>query len=440
MSQTPQTTTPADADHPHSIFGASGAKRWRTCPGSVHVIQKAKAAGEIPQNDESEYASEGTQAHDWAEKVLTGKCGIEELPDEFRIHLEGYINHCKELANTAISRQGQVIVEGTVPLFYRPEDEGTLDFGTVTETSINFVDLKYGAGVKVEARDNDQLAIYLLSLVHKLENEDFMFFEDDTPVILSIYQPRHHSFDGEPDTWKTTLRDLKDFGIDIERDYQTALKGDETTLKPHKDACRFCDVKGICSARAKLFLDPMVDFEDESEPALKDIVGASDLLTPEQIAFIVENGSAIKKFIGDVEKQERSRLEEGGEIRQLKLVEDGGLGPKKWKDEKAAETFLKGQLSVDERYQPRKLITAPQAFGKLKTKKAELSTIAKAKLGLLTEKEAEKCKTECLFHREPKKPSLVPVSDERPAMEFKATEDEFEDETCTGDAELDDLM
>lgn len=447
MSETPQTT-PADANHPHSIFGASGAKRWRICPGSVNLIQKAKAAGQIPEREESEFAAEGTEAHDWADKVLTGKVPIQEVPEDFRNHLEGYINHCAAIADNALGCHGKVYNEATVPLFYRPKDKGTLDFAaivppeTITEFphgKIDFVDLKYGAGVPVSAKENDQLIIYLLSLVGFLEIDEMQEFHDETPVSLAIYQPRHHSFDGEPDVWETTLRDLKDYGIDIEADYHRARKaeGVETELNPVDEACQFCDVKGICAARARRFLDPMVDFEDESAPAMKP--GGSDTLTPEQIAFFITNGKAIKKVIDDVEKHERARLEEGGTPNGVKLVE-GKLGPKKWVDEKAAETFLKGQLSVDERYQPRKLITAPQAFGKLKTRKDELSTIAKAKLGLLDEEAAKKSKTECLFHRAMGNPQLAPIDDERPALAFKATGDEFEEVPDTGDAELDELM
>tara|TARA_R110000772_G_scaffold268565_3_gene396241 strand:+ start:403 stop:1719 length:1317 start_codon:yes stop_codon:yes gene_type:complete len=437
--ETKTKTTPADESHPHSIFGASGAKRWRLCPGSVNLIKKAKAAGQIPEREESEFAAEGTEAHNWAEKVLTGQVPIQEVPEEFRLHLEGYIGHCSAIAEMAIASGGRVYNEATVPLFYRPQDQGTLDFAAVTKNQIHFVDLKYGVGVKVDALDNEQLAIYLLSLVAMLEIDEMADFPDDMPVSLAIYQPRHYSFDGEPDTWETTVRDLKDFGIDIEADYQKAkdAEGVETELNPSNAACQFCDVKGVCTARARRFLDPMIDFEDEVAPAIK--AETSDTLTPEQVAFFILNGKAIKKVLDDVEKQERARLEQGGTPHGVKLVA-GNLGPKKWVDEKAAETFLKGQLSVDERYQPRKVITAPQAFGKLKTKAGELSTIAKAKLGLLDEEAAKKSKTECLFHRAIGAPALVPADDERPALNFATPADDFADEPDTGDCELDSLM
>lgn len=443
MNETPKQTTPADAEHPHSIFGASCAKRWRICPGSVNLIQKAKDAGQIPERSSTDYADEGTEAHDWANKVLTGEIPIQEVPEEFRLYLEGYINHCAGIADMARASGGKVYHEATAPLFYRPQDKGTLDFAAITLTEngkrIDFVDLKYGVGVPVSAMGNDQLIIYLLSLVSILEVDEMEDFHDDTPVSLAIYQPRHYSFDGEPDVWETTLRELKDYGVDIEADYHRAKEagGVETELNPSNEACQFCPVKGICTARAKRFIDPLVDFEDETAPAMKPI--ALDTLTPEQVAFFIINGKAIKKIVDDVEKHEFQRLQEGGTPHGVKLVE-GKLGPKKWVDEKAAETFLKGQLSVDERYQPRKVITAPQAFEKLKTRKGELSTIAKAKLGLLSEEEAKKSKTVCLFHRSMGGPQLVPIGDKRPAMEFKPMEDEFEIEPCTGDDELDALM
>lgn len=454
MSKTEIKTTPADENHFHSIFGASGAKRWRLCPGSVNVIEAAKAAGQIPKKDTgTEFSNEGTTAHDWAEKVLTGKITMEEIPEEFRIHLAGYINHCFDLSGKALLNGGTVYNEASVPLFYRPEDTGTLDFATIkpeqmgfdefgeeaqSPTTIDFVDLKYGAGIKVDAEDNEQLAIYLLSLVNEIETDQGEEFPDDTIVRLAIYQPRHHTFDGEAETWETTLREVKDLGIDIEADYQRAKAGGESTLNPSDDACQFCDVKGICTARAQKRFDPMVDFADDTTPEMK--VTGADTLTPEQIAFFILNGKAMKKVIDDVEKHERARLQDGGEVQQMKMVDGGGLSPKKWLDEKAAEAFLKGQLSANERYQPRKLISAPQAFAKIKSHVSELSTIAKAKMGLLDDAAAKKTKTECLFHRAPKSPILVSVEDTRDAIVFTTPEDDFDASPVSGDDELDSLM
>ena len=102
------TTTPADENHPHSIYGASGMKRIRNCAGSVNAIKRAKERGDIPQDSSSSFSTEGTQAHDYADQVLTGKMKLEDIPDEFRIHLEGYIALCNKIKSNALEKNGRV--------------------------------------------------------------------------------------------------------------------------------------------------------------------------------------------------------------------------------------------------------------------------------------------------------------------------------------------
>lgn len=420
-------TTPSSPEHPHSIYGASCAKRWRGCPASANFIAAQKQAGNIPARDESPYAAEGTLAHDWAEKVLTAQAELSEIVcEEMRFHVQGYTEYCKSLSGEGV----EIYVETVVPLFYRPEDVSTLDFAAVHENWIEFVDLKYGAGVKVDAEDNDQLAIYLLSLVKELEANGAEF-DDDTPVTLTIYQPRHRSFEGVPESWHTTLRDLKDVGIDIEADYQKALNATDCQLSPSEAACQFCDAKGICPARTNHMLDPLVDFDDET-------LQPSDSLTAEQIAFVVNNASAIKKLVEDITKHEHKRLEQGGEVHCLKLVEAKGAGARKWIDSQAAEVFLKQHLKAEERYQPRKLITAPQALTKLKKELPNMSKIARAKLGALEKDEAQG-KTQCLWHREPKAPTLAPIDDPRPHI-IDNVEDNFDMVETVAAEGFDDLM
>ena len=61
----------------HSIYGPSSAHRWLRCPGSI----KAEAA--MPEEKESPYAAEGTDAHELAEFCLiTGKNAQEFIGQE----------------------------------------------------------------------------------------------------------------------------------------------------------------------------------------------------------------------------------------------------------------------------------------------------------------------------------------------------------------------
>ena len=356
--------------------------------------------------------------------------------DEMREYLKGYVAECREIEKAALKTDGIVLNEEKVPLFYRPEDDGTLDFcGIAGDYSwVQFIDLKYGAGIEVKAEENDQQMIYLLSLVRHYEQKGIQF-PADCRVSLCIYQPRHWKFDGI-DCWTVTLEDLRDYGIDILNDYRRSVDGD-TTLVPSEKGCQFCEAKGICEARSKTnfgglppAINPLEEFNDEStEPAnLVEFPGKFDvsLLTPEQVAWICTHGADMKKVIDDCIKNETARIKDGGEIRSHKLV-GGNLGNRNWKDEKAAEKLIKAKLGVAETYPARKIITAPQALTKLKPMMDDLSTRFKNKL-------------DELIHRPEGKPQLVPVDDEREALIFKSPEQDFDDESFADDPEIQSLL
>src|SRR5882724_11587802 len=55
----------------HSNLGGSGAERWMNCPGSNVLLQTL----DLPESDESEFAAEGTAAHEVAAPCL--RAGID---------------------------------------------------------------------------------------------------------------------------------------------------------------------------------------------------------------------------------------------------------------------------------------------------------------------------------------------------------------------------
>lgn len=433
------TTTPADNNHPHSAYGASGASRWRLCPGSVRVIEEARRTGAIPPASTTDYAEEGTEAHDWAEKVLTGKADLTDIPGEYQQYLLGYINHCRSVEEEAKEpnlKQDtlfcEIMVEKTVPLFFRPQDVSTVDHAVACDKFIHVTDLKYGAGIKVTAEDNDQAQIYAYSLIQELEIMEDAAFADDLPVFLTIYQPRHREFTGDPDTWETTVGKLRDSANWIEQDYQHALTG-TGGVNPSEKACLFCAAKGVCTARAEAALadlpDPLnlEDTETDLPPSRKAKQFVADFratLNPDQIAFICRNGATIKKVIDSVIDGEVERLQAGGEMRGLKLVR-GPKAPRTWTDAVEAEKYLRRLLGVEDTYQPRKLISAPKAMEKAKLL-GDLSTIGKIKLGLADEDTMRKSKTECLIHRPEGKPKLVAEDADGEPLTFGPVEDDFD--------------
>ncbi len=420
-------TTPADKDHPHSIFGASKASTWRTCHGAIGAIEAAKAEGKIPESKDTTFSAEGTEAHDWSYGVLSGKCGLEELPDDFRHHLTGYIAHCRMVEELG-GASAVTLNESTIPLFYRPQDDGTVDHAVFAPDFLHFTDLKYGAGVKVSALENDQLMIYVISLLEQKEVMEGMDFPPELPVYITVYQPRHYSFDGDPDTWGTTIGELQDYAMEIRKDYEIAQTR-PNTFKPSDKACMFCELKKTCAARAATSfggLPPALnafDIETDTKEPLEEFDQTT--LTHGQVAWICTHGKKIKNIIDNVAEGELDRLKAGGHSEEMKVVA-GKLGNRTWIDAKAAETAIRSLLGATDSYKPRSFITAPQALGKLKLIKGEMSTISLVKFGLADAKTAEASKTECLIHRPEGKPKLVPMDDKAEALIFRDVAEEFE--------------
>lgn len=440
----------------HSIFGASAASRWRTCTASPYAIETAKALGEIPEDSSSEYADEGTLAHRLADSVAHGRQQLDQIGRPMRDHIAGYLAECQaciDLADKSLPGSFHKF-EQQVPLYYREEDDGTMDFCAFRPHPENpnfgadFLDLKYGQGVKVDAFENDQLAIYAYSTIAQYEAAKGLL-PGTMKVRLGIYQPRHHSFDGSVDWWVLSLHDLRVFAGAIKDDYRKAQNPDKGEFKGSPKACLFCPIKGICEHRVKggfagMPVDPSTDFDDEetaialAQPTearegttMAKFDGKDIFVTPEQVAWIVRHGKEVKKIIDDVTKKETERLEAGGEILGCKLVA-GRQGNRTWADEEAAGKLLSNYLNAEERHQPRKLITAPQATAALKKHldpkdpdiKA-MSTQAKIAFGF---QEQGKSKTVPLIHRPEGKASLVPIDDPRPALTFSQPVDDFDDE------------
>ena len=90
MTPTPTTGT-SGSHNAHARLSPSSADRWARCTASTQFIEEN--ADRIPPDKGSVYAEEGTKAHDYCEAVLTGKTSINEVPLDFRPHVQFYVDH-----------------------------------------------------------------------------------------------------------------------------------------------------------------------------------------------------------------------------------------------------------------------------------------------------------------------------------------------------------
>jgi hypothetical protein len=446
----------------HARLSPSDSKRWTNCTASI-AYQEANAHRMIGDGS-SEASREGTDAHDWATKVLMKQITEDAIPESFREPVMSYVNHCNglvpdgeltKLADCLSEAElgfdpppHAVFVEEQIPLFYQPEQTGTADFIAITPERVFVRDYKHGAGVLVGTQENTQLAIYAYSVIRHLHAA--YAFDDDTIVDIAIVQPRHREA-GEPTPWCITVGDLSVFCADIEyRAIQARTAAERVREKigstgrdvsneeileaapgavfapseGDEGACRWCRCKAFCASRLQANTEglesahfdpadllasmPELSKEDAKQPVenrlalIGECLGMQGrILDDGYLVRTVAKAKAIRSWLSDVEEYLEARLLAGEEIDGIKLV-DGREGNREWANADAAETFLRGQgLKQEERFDFK--LKSPAAVEKLLKDKLKASSRTKNRF-------------EELIVRSPAKKKLAISDDKRDAV------------------------
>ena len=380
--------------HSKLNLGPSAASRWLHCTASPQFI--VDHANELP-DDDTVYAEEGTQAHEFAAKLLSGETSfIDQVTD-----LE-MLDHCKSYADlVGVNRpdgQAELIIEKKVPLFYMPERNGQIDAAWHNTDTLVIIDLKYGAGVSVEAKYNPQLAIYAESLLRSLYDENEL--NANFKIKLMIFQPRDRNNTTPVRIWEITRKELSEFAevvTKISELIQTRPWYTSFAPEPEK-TCKFCPATAICKAYAGHILQVIPEAD-----------GTIELPNPNTIyrdkrVKILQMKKGLEQWLEALEKQEASDLANGASSIGFKLVK--GKTNRQWKDEKEAESFLLEHTQIPESdlFKPKTLISPTQVQAFIR------------KEGGLEEKIYEQF--EALIYKPEGKPTLVPITDKREAINF----------------------
>ncbi len=424
----------------HALISPSACGRIGYCPASVMLSK------DIP-NESSQYAEEGTAAHRMAELDLTAffngqpfndveqseKEAIRSAYPEAPGYVGVYTNYVAELAKDAIYKAVEVRLPMT-PITGEPDAFGTADCLIIAGDTLHVVDLKYGAGVKVDAGQNAQLGMYALAALAELDPDGMLY--DVLSVKMHIVQPRMDNIS----TWEIDRRVLEEnFAAHMRRAASRALHlvehPDDLQVgypflamknkpsggdfaEPSDKICRFCRAKAICPILQKITVETLEqDFEDLESvdtkaelpaPVVEQIRSIPVPDTPERLAAAYGWLSIIRMWADSVEAAMVAQLNTHGETYGYKLVA-GRPGPRKWTDAAAAEAELRKALKVDQAYD-RKVIS-PTTAEKLH-KSGDIGPKYWARLSNL-------------IGRSDGKPMIVPSTDERPAL-VPAIENDFE--------------
>lgn len=360
----------------HAILSASSSERWLNCPPSARLCEAYEDNG-------SDYAAEGTDAHVLCEFRLKQALGIQDespietlfwYSEEMEDCATGYAAYVVELLGAAKQTCSDpvVMIEQRVDFSRWVQDGfGTADCILIADGTLNICDYKHGKGVEVSAEQNPQMMLYALGALEIFDG----IYDIDT-VRMTIYQPRKSNIS----VYEMAKDELLEWA-DTELTQKAQLAYEGQGEFSCGEWCRFCKAKAECRERAGANLSlAKYDFE---EPAL---------LNDEEIADILSKVDALTAWATDVKEYALQQAVSGKDWTGWKLVE--GRSNRRYTDE-AAVTQAVTNAGFDP-YERKVLgITAMQKLlGK--TRFEEL-------LAPYTEKPQGK-------------PTLVPESDKRPAM------------------------
>ena len=250
------------------------------------------------------------------------------------------------------------------------------------------MDLKYGKGVTVSAVGNPQMRLYALGAL-----ATYGAIYDIEQVRMVIFQPRI----GNVSVDEIAVDELTAWAEGVVRPAAEKAIAGEGELKAG-EWCRFCRHAAQCPALAAEMFAP-VPTTGEHVPEAPD----PDTLTDDQIATIVAHSNELKKWLTKVESYALAQATDGHTYPGLKLVE--GRSVRKYTDE---DTVAQAVTEVGEDpYKPREVLGIT-AMTKMLGKKRFQELLGSH------------------VHKPEGKPTLVPASDKRPALELATPDTMFE--------------
>lgn len=360
----------------HAVLSASSAMRWLNCPPSAKLCENY-------DDKSSDYAAEGTDAHALCEYKLKKLLGIEATDptenltwynEEMNECAEDYASYILELVEKAKQTCSDpvVLIEQRVDFSrWVPEGFGTADCIVIADGVMNVVDYKHGKGIEVSAAENPQMMLYALGAL-----EIFDGIYDIDEVRMTIYQPRKSNISVSV-IEKDELLEWAQNGLI----YKAKLAFEGQGEFHCGEWCRFCKAKAECRERAAANME-LARYEFQEPNLLKD----------DEIVEILGKIDELTAWASDIKEYALKQAINGKEWTGWKLVE--GRSNRKYINENAAAKIVE-DAGFDP-YEHKVLgITAMQKM------------LGKAKFNELLGGFIEKPQG---------KPTLVPMSDKRPAI------------------------
>ena len=360
----------------HAVLSASSSERWLHCPPSARLCESYEDKG-------SDYAAEGTDAHELCEYKLRKALGMEAqdptenltwFNEEMSDCATGYAAYVLEQVEAAKQTCADpvVLIEQRVDFSRWVESGyGTADCIIIADGTLQIIDYKHGLGVLVSAEENPQMQCYALGALELFDD-----IYDIDSVRMTIYQPRRDNVS----TYEISKDELYRWADEVLKPTaDLAFAGDGNFLCG--EWCGFCKAKHDCRARADANME-LARYDFKLPP----------LLTDEEVEEILSRVDDFVAWASDIKDYALQQAISGKEWNGWKLVE--GRSNRKYTNETAVAVAV-----TDAGFDPyERKVLGVTAMQKL---------LGKSRCDELLAAYIEKPQG---------KPTLVPESDKRPAM------------------------
>lgn len=371
----------------HAVLSASSSHRWLACPPSALLCAKEK-------DKPSDFALQGTDAHTLCEHKLKTALGqqskdpVEDLTfydEEMAECTDMYAQYVMEQLSEAKERCKDpiVLIEQHLDFSQWVSDGfGTGDCVIVADETLTVIDFKYGVGILVDAENNPQMMCYALGALSLFDG-----IYDIKNITMTIFQPRREhisTFTISKEallSWaENTLAPTAKLAANGEGDYKAG------------EHCQFCKVKATCRKRAEYNL-MLARYDFEMPANLED----------EEIEVILSKADEFISWVNDIKDYALKQAISGKEWNDWKLVE--GRSVRKYVDDKAVAEMVENA-----------------GFDPYEKKVIGITAMTK----MLGKSKFDELLSD-LIEKPQGKPTLVPMSDKRPAMKNTA-KDDFKEE------------
>lgn len=319
------------AEREHRLYSPSQAEGFFVCRG------RQRAQARAPQEPESPYALEGTQAHEVLQAALENGVwdartahleysslfmyDLDNKRNEFYLSIDTALNHIKSILDENPDATMWVETFVNPPVDSMPGEAGGYCDVAILLPSLKkliVIDYKHGAGISKDAVGNKQMLQYAAGFLYD-ENSPLGSADVDEVEIVIIQPRAFHALGPIRNDYVTPFEvweHLQELDAVI-----AECEAPDAALTASKEACQFCGARFTCPARELAALQVANASFKQIEDVRSNLLPDPASLDARRLGLIRFHAPMLRKWLSDCEEHAAVQAKRGVAIPGAKLVE-----------------------------------------------------------------------------------------------------------------------